>query len=287
MSDTKLKWTGKSFGGYFGNLCFLKLLKLGIYPAYSLLVFVAAYFQIFRGSTCIGARAFLERVLNKKIGRFSFELYKLLFSFGICLLDRTSYFIGDDKITIIDECEDTIRKILSEGKGVVIVTAHVGGWAISGVQLEKYGRKVFVSGVDMEDERLKKLADSVKKRGISSINSSGATDSIEAYSVLRNGGIVAMHADRYAGGRYEKVDFMGAEVSAPISAYALAKAAKVPVLQTVCFREKLFTYKMRTFEPIDASIKLPKECAAEFMKNLEIAIKAKPYQWFNFYDFWK
>ncbi len=287
MANDKINWTGKSFGGYFGNLCFLKLLSLGMYPAYALLVFVAAYFQIFRSSACAGGRAFLSRVMERKVGVFSCELYKLLFSFGVCLLDRTSYLIGHNKIVIFDDCEDVIKNLISNGNGIVVLSAHIGGWAIAGAQLEKYGRKIFVAGADGEDPRLRELAQKVSKRGTLTVSSEGATGNIEAYSVLKNGGIVALHADRYAGGRYEQVKFLGSYVRAPVAAYALAKAARVPVIQTVCFREKLFTYRMKAFVPIDVSKKSPKECATEFMFNLEDAVRQYPYQWFNFYDFWK
>ncbi len=287
MANNKINWTGKSFGGYFGNLCFLKLLKIGMYPAYALLVFVVAYFQIFRSSACAGARIFLEKVLGRKVCTLSRELYKLLFSFGVCLLDRTSYLIGSDKITIIDDCEDLIKSIISNGSGVVVLSAHVGGWAIAGANLEKYGRKVFVAGVNGEDPRLRELAEKVTKRGKLSVSSDGATGNIEAYSILKNGGIVALHGDRFAGGRYEEVDFFGSSVRAPVSAYALARAVKVPVVQIVCFREKLFTYRVKAFSPIDTSEKSNKECAREFMSNLESVLRKYPYQWFNFYDFWK
>lgn len=287
MDNKKIQWTGKSYGGYFGNWCFLKLLKFGMYPAYLLLVFVALYFQVFRPTACKGGLIFLQKVLGRKVGRFSYTLYKLLFSFGVCLLDRTAYFIGGNKISIIDDCENQIRDILESGKGVIVLTAHVGGWAISATQLEKYNRKLFIAGVDLEDSRLRELAESVKKRGKSTINSDGAMGNIQAYSILRAGGIVAMHADRYAGGRFAEVDFFGEKVKAPISAYALANATNVPIIQTVCVREKLFTYRMIPFAISGAEKKSPEKCAEIFMNNLESVMRKNPYQWFNFYDFWK
>ena len=286
MKDSKIQWTGKTYGGYFGNWCFLKLLKFGMYPAYLLLVFVASYFQIFRPTACKGGVIFLEKVLGQKVGRFSFTLYKLLFSFGVCLLDRTAYLIGSDKIKIIDDAEASIKEILSSGKGVIVLTAHIGGWAISATQLEKYGRKLFIAGVDTEDSRLRELAKSVQKRGKSAINTDGAMGNIQAYSILRAGGIVAMHADRYAGGRFVDVEFFGKNVKAPLSPYALAKASGVPIVQTICVREKLFTYRMKALSIIDAEKKSPEECAEIFMKNMESALRVYPYQWFNFYDFW-
>ena len=96
-----------------------------------------------------------------------------------------------------------------------------------------------------------------------------------------------MHADRYAGGRFAEVEFFGEKVKAPLSAYALAKASGVPIVQTICVREKLFTYRMKALSIIDAEKNSPEECAKIFMKNMESALRDYPYQWFNFYNFWE
>ena len=47
MGEAKLKWSGKSHGGYWGNLTFAVLLRAGMLPAYLLLFFVAAFFTLF------------------------------------------------------------------------------------------------------------------------------------------------------------------------------------------------------------------------------------------------
>lgn len=286
MENKKIGWTGKSLGGYFGNLCFFKLLKIGLYPAYALLVFVAAYFQIFRSPKCAGARIFLSKVFGKKIGALSPRLYKLLFSFGVCLLDRSDYLAGNDRIKISDECGGVLRPLLERG-GVVVLTAHFGAWAVSAVELEKFGREIFMPGADAENPKLRELERKERVRGKTRVSTGGAPDNIAAYGVLKRGGIVAMHADRYAGGRFAKVDFLGAPVRAPTAAYSLARAAGAPVVQTACVRESLFSYRLVPLGTIDASALSPEKCAEKFMSNLEKLAREKPYQWFNFYDFWE
>lgn len=282
-------WTGKSYGGYWGNWCFVQLLKVGMYPAYFLLVFVALYFLIFRRKVCAGAAEFLSRVEGRRVSPISLEMYKLIFSFGVCLLDRVARFSGSGKIKIEDECADNIREILSEGRGLVVLTAHVGGWEMSGAELLKYGKKVFVLGTDTENGEIRRLSESARKVATASVSADGnsAYGNIEAYATLKKGGIVALHADRYAGGRFALAKFLGSDVRAPTAAYSLAKAANAPILQTVCFREKLFFYRMENFPPIDACKKTAEDCAAEFMRNLESSVRKHKYQWFNFYDFWE
>ncbi len=280
-------WTGKSYGGYFGNKCFALLLKLGLFPAYLLLVFVAAYFMFFRRKACAGGVRFLSRADGRRVGAFSPETYRLLFSFGVCLLDRAAFYLGSGKIKIDDECKNVLEQLLAGGRGVVVLTAHVGGWEMSGAELFKYGRRVFVVGVDNEDPKIRALGESMRKINKPEVSGGyGAAANIEAYAALKNGAIVAMHADRYAGGRYAEAEFLGGKVKAPTAAYHLAKAANAAVVQTICVREKLFSYRMFAFPPIDAANLVPEECAQTFMRNLQAVAQKYKYQWFNFYDFW-
>lgn len=280
-------WTGKSYGGYFGNKCFALLLKLGLFPAYLLLVFVAAYFMFFRRKACAGGVRFLSRADGRRVGAFSPETYRLLFSFGVCLLDRAAFYLGSGKIKIDDECKNVLEQLLAGGRGVVVLTAHVGGWEMSGAELFKYGRRVFVVGVDNEDPKIRALGESMRKINKPEVSGGyGAAANIEAYAALKNGAIVAMHADRYAGGRYAETEFLGGKVKAPTAAYHLAKAANAAVVQTICVREKLFSYRMFAFPPIDAANLVPEECAQTFMRNLQAVAQKYKYQWFNFYDFW-
>lgn len=280
-------WTGKSYGGYFGNKCFALLLKLGLFPAYLLLVFVAAYFMFFRRRACAGGVRFLSRADGRRVGAFSPETYRLLFSFGVCLLDRAAFYLGSGKIKIDDECKNVLEPLLAGGRGVVVLTAHLGGWEMSGAELFKYDRRVFVVGVDNEDPKIRALGESMRKINKPEVSGGyGAAANIEAYAELKNGAIVAMHADRYAGGRYAEAEFLGGKVKAPTAAYHLAKAANAAVVQTICVREKLFSYRMFAFPPIDAANLAPEECARTFMRNLQAVAQKYKYQWFNFYDFW-
>lgn len=280
------QWTGKSYGGYWGNLCFLKLLKLGLAPAYVLLAFVAAYFMVFRRRAFAGAVEFLSRVNGRKVGAFSAETYKLLFTFGACLLDRTSVMLGESKISMRDECRATLEDAMADGRGVVVLTAHVGGWAAAGTKLSEYGREVVVLGADRENPELQKLAESARKIDAPKIFDDGSLGYVEAYAALKRGAIVAIHADRYAGGRFAEAEFFGSKVKAPTAAFSLAKTAKVKAVQIICTREKKFEYAMRASEVFDPAKTPPDDCARAFMKNLETALRKYKYQWFNFYDFW-
>jgi len=64
-SQTSLRWSGRTRGGYFGNWCFVQLIRrLGVRWAYALLIFVAAYFTLANPSGYRCSKDFLRRVLG-------------------------------------------------------------------------------------------------------------------------------------------------------------------------------------------------------------------------------
>lgn len=296
-SAEKLKWDGKSHGGRWGNACFMRLLGIGMYPAYVLLVFVAAYFMIFRPKTSRGAREYLGKFFEKngRIFLFSPKVYKLFFSFGVCILDKVSYFSKSGKIKCNDTCVEKISELLKKEKGLIILTSHVGGWQIAGAELCKYGRKVGIVGMKNEGDVIAEISESSRELPKPEIiaDTYDAGSLMAAYAALRRGEIVAMHGDRFAGGRGAQVDFFGSRATVPTSAYILAAKSGAPLVQTFCMRKKLFSYEIFAFDPVylenypAAELeKITKTCAQNFMRNLELTLKKYPYQWFNFYEFW-
>lgn len=295
-SDAKPQWTGKSHGGYWGHKSFAVLLRAGMFPAYMLLVFVAAFFVVFRKKYTCGGAEYLGRIFGENIRAVSWKMYRLVFSFGISIIDRVAFFGGNKKIKCADCCEDAIRKLVSGGGGLVVLTAHVGGWQIAGSLLHKYGREVGIVGADNEDEKIAELLDSGRVVDTPKVLGDAADtfSMLPAFSLLRRGGIAAMHGDRYAGGRFAVVDFFGGKVRAPLAAYMLAAKAGVPVVQISCVRESLFNYRMEVLEvfslsqvPQGALEDKARKCAEKFFANLEKKLRETPYQWYNFYNFWE
>ncbi len=280
------KWRGKSYGGKFGTSCFATLLRIGMFPAYILLIFVAAFFVLRRRKALEGSAKYLEL---KRRAIFP-EIFKLAYSFGICMLDKTAYMSGSKKI----KCEDgnvrnTALKILAKNNGVLFLTAHVGGWEMAGSKLTEYKRETAAIGELEEDSEVEsaiKPSRKIPKMKMSS-NPSDTLGLVEAFGVLRRGGVAAAHGDRYAGGRFAKINFLGKPAKMPLSPYILAAKAKCAVIPVVCLRKKLFFYEVEAGDPMYPKNTADAEKGAEmFAKFLEEKLDKYPYQWFNFYDYW-
>ena len=294
MDNKNLKWTGKSAGGRFGNAWFAMLLRIGVFPAYVLLIFVAAFFMVFRQRQCAESSSYLSRIFKRKINGISWNVYKHLFSFGMSILDRYAYFSGAN-IECVDECKNKILSARNRGKGVVLVVSHIGGWSISGGKLAEYECPTGVIGVSQEHEYIENMAEARRTRKLPNMiaTSDDSMAMITAASMLRRNGIVAIHGDRYVAGKFVKTHLLGSEVRIPISAYALAAKTGASIVNVFCVREKIGKYKMfcsdiRVLENLRGTEMLQQyqTCADLYMQDIEKLLTNYPYQWYNFYPFW-
>lgn len=291
MANKKVAWSGKSYGGYWGTLAFISLLKIGLVPAYGLLVFVAAFFILFRRRAVAPICAYLSKIFGCRVPTISLRAYKSVFSFGVSILDRTAYFSGCVSIKVRDCAESIIRESAQEGRGTLVLASHTGGWAIAAGKLAENFPEAAILGADRERLEIRKLVESSRRREKPKVvlDSADSMSAVAIYGILRGGGIAAMHADRNAGGRSASADFFGSRIEAPGAPYICAWHAGARVLQIFCMRESIFKYRMFC-KNIDLSgcstaDEAASSGASQYFSNLEVVLRKYPYQWYNFYDF--
>lgn len=291
MANKKVAWSGKSYGGYWGTLAFISLLKIGLVPAYGLLVFVAAFFILFRRRAVAPICAYLSKISGCRVPTISLRAYKSVFSFGVSILDRTAYFSGCGSIKVRDCAESIIRESAQEGRGTLVLASHTGGWAIAAGKLAENFPEAAILGADRERLEIRKLVESSRRREKPKVvlDSADSMSAVAIYGILRGGGIAAMHADRNAGGRSASADFFGSRIEAPGAPYICAWRAGARVLQIFCMRESIFKYRMFC-KNIDLSgcstaDEAASSGASQYFSNLEVVLRKYPYQWYNFYDF--
>ena len=163
MANKKVAWSGKSYGGYWGTLAFISLLKIGLVPAYGLLVFVAAFFILFRRRAVAPICAYLSKIFGCRVPTISLRAYKSVFSFGVSILDRTAYFSGCGSIKVRDCAESIIRESAQEGRGTLVLASHTGGWAIAAGKLAENFPEAAILGADRERLEIRKLVESSRR----------------------------------------------------------------------------------------------------------------------------
>ena len=124
-------WKGKSRGGKTGYSIFIYLIRhTGLFPAYCLLVFVAAYFVPASPSSTKDIWNYARKILKYGRLRSAFFVYKSYYSFGQSIIDKFAISSGlQDKYAYEFEGEDVLDEVFSSGKGAIILCAHFGNWA--------------------------------------------------------------------------------------------------------------------------------------------------------------
>lgn len=291
-------WTGRSRGGYFGNWFFVWLIRLlGLRSAYAWLVFVAAYFTVSSPRAYRASTDYLRRVLGPKPWwRRPPLVYRHFFSFGVTLLDRLAVVMGRHRMTCVFEGEERFREFLDQGKGIILLGAHVGGWEIAGHLLGRFGIPVNLVVLEKERENLRRLFDRALEGKQFRILTADENPlrSVPIMAALRRGEMVGLHGDRVFGGAGLTVPFLGGEARFPIGAYHLAAVTGAPIFQVFAVRERIGQYRFFTFParfvPRNTVRRNPavlRECVEEYAQRLESVLRRYPYQWYNIYGFWE
>ncbi len=297
-TDSQPRWTGRTRGGYFGNWFFVQLIRiLGLRGAYAWLVFVAAYFTFVSPRSYRASVNYLQRVLGQQPWwRRPLLVYRHFFSFGVMLLDRLAVVMGRRQMGCSFEGEDRFREFLDQGKGIILLGAHVGSWEMGGHLLGRFGIPVNLVVLEKDQENIRRLYSRALEGKQFRILTSDENPlrSIPIMAALRRGEMVAMHGDRAFGGADLTVPFLGGQARFPIGAYHLAAVTGAPIFQVFAVRERIGQYRFFTFPPQfvtrDTVRRDPaalRECVEQYVQRLESVLGQYPYQWYNIYDFWE
>lgn len=183
-----------------------------------------------------------------------------------------------------------ITKLLAEGRGFVIATAHIGPWdgAAQTLALEQ-GTSVMIVMAREDDEAAERLHDEVRDAAQVQVLRIGRhpLDALPALEHLGRGGVVAVQLDRVPPGRpsVETLLFQR-PFAVPSGPFLLAGLARVPVLPVFSARTGYFDRRITIGEPIRPSRRPDarelSNLAQHGISQMEKHIAAHPTQWFHF-----
>ena len=182
----------------------------------------------------------------------------------------------------------------ARGRGVIIVTAHLGNWELGGILLAQRGLPLTVITRDEPSTELTLWRDSYRRRlGIKTVAVGPGHDFsfIEMIRALQRNELVAMLVDRPYTGTGAPVELFGhhSEFStAPALLWQHTDAAVVPafVLQTERGRYLSFADPML---PLEHSADTRESILANTQRiaaHFEAIIREHPEQWFNYVPIW-
>lgn len=175
-------------------------------------------------------------------------------------------------------------------KGVIIATAHSGGWEVAGpLFANHYSLEIMMVMEAERDARAREIHDEARRSiGLQVVHV--GDDPLAALPLLRHlrcGQIVALQVDRVPHGmRSHPVRLLGAPGAIPEGPLRLAQLSGAPIVPIFCARLGFRHYLIEAHAPIYVSRHASSEesdAAAQTLADaLSAFLTAHPTQWFHF-----
>jgi predicted LPLAT superfamily acyltransferase len=276
-----ITWLTQLLGYRFGRVL--------LYP-------VCLYFMLFSPGARAASRAFLARVLGRQPA-FS-DTFRHFHVFASTLHDRIETASGRSAdFDIRLHGDDVLDAVLARGRGCLLLGSHLGSFEILRAAGESR-RGMPVNLVMHEDNArntalwLREMAPELADRVI--MPGEPAT-LLRVRDCLQRGEIVAMLGDRpLDSGRTVICEFLGTGARFPCGPLLTAALLEVPVVLFFCLHRGVRHYDVH-FELLAEHIAIDRTAREEalalwvrrYAARLETHARTAPYNWFNFYDFWK
>ena len=283
------------------NLAILRLmvwisLRLGRPVGRLVLHGITVYFLAFAPAARRASRTYLRRVLGR--APTLADGYRHVLAFASTIHDRI-YLLNErfDLFDIDIVGEDLVRSATAGGQGVLLIGAHLGSFEV----MRAIGRQHSDHAVSMlmYEENARKI-----NATLSAINPSATQDIISlgkmesmllAKEKIEAGHLIGMLADRGLGHDPKRdFDFLGAPAPFPVGPFRVAAILRRPVLFMAGLylggnRYRIHFETLADFAKVerggrDAAIA---EAQQAYAARLEHYCRLAPYNWFNFFDFWR
>jgi len=226
----------------------------------------------------------LVRNLWRNWGRFLLEMFRFERMTDSEIAKLVPEFVGLEHI----------KRAHEKGRGVVVMTAHIGHWELGGILLDHLGYKINVVLYPYESEEKNRMLDKNKAvRGIKIIQSNDPVSlAVNTYNALKRNEIVAIQGDRDVDRSGLRVDFFGRPAYFPKGPVLIAMKTGAPLVPAFTIAGKARKYhpiaepavEMVDTGDFDADLRENMRRAAS---AIEKYVRAYPEQWFNFYGFWE
>ena len=184
--------------------------------------------------------------------------------------------------------EEIIQKALKQGRGVILLSAHLGNWEFGGSMIRQSKYPLAVVSLPHNTAPTNALVNRFREdKGISVIEvDESPFSAIPILKHLRQNGVVAMMGDKDFFGNGKLISFFGKQVRFPIGPVTIAMASGAALIPAFVLKQPDGKYFGVLEEAISLTCKGSREQAIQ--KNLEkIAviyetyIQRYPDQWYN------
>jgi predicted LPLAT superfamily acyltransferase len=222
-------------------------------------------------------------------------------AFALQILDRFAFWFGresDLEFEVIGGA--ALQHLRRKDRGAIVVGAHLGSFDALRALAERDDVIVNVLMFTRNAPRINAILEELSPRTRVRVlePSLGSIDTVlRIRACIARGELVAMLGDRVEpGGRTRscRVSLLGDPVELPEAPYLMAGLIGCPLFFMVALRAGPGRYRVFA-EVLAERVELPRperekrirELAATYAGRLEHYCTLAPYQWFNFFDFWR
>ncbi len=279
---------------------------LGARTARWLLYPIVGYFFLFVPGPRRASRDYLRRIAlcsGAPPPRWR-DTWQHLFAFAESGLDKLVAWMGDIDPAQIDFADRALfDAVLASGRGAVLLGAHLGNLEMAralatGQQLAVVNAVVYTQHAQ-QFNRMLAWANPRFEVNLVQLSKLGPATAIRLQDKIDRGELLAIFGDRTppveggASERVSEVEFLGAPASFAHGPLILASLLDCPVYLFFCLREG-DRYRIH-FELFAQRVELPRRerqqrltCYLQrYAQRLQAHCLKAPFQWFNFYDFWR
>lgn len=265
-------------------------------PTSLLLGPIALYYALTNREARRASSDFLQRVHGRPT-RFSAVVAHLR-TFGQVTLDRLFMLRGQHEcFTVQRTGGEILQRVLDDGRGAVILSAHLGSMAASKIGDARRRERIYIAGFFRNAAMINAALgqfDAGSGARVVHIDPGSPRTVLAVRDLVEAGNLVAIAADRAGlNDRVVQVPFLGQSATFPLGPFILAAILRKPVVLAFALFESPNRYHFHC-ELFSDGIVAPRKgrdaaLRAEIVRyaqRLEHYARLAPMNWFNFYDFW-
>lgn len=257
---------------------------------------IALYFLLAVPAARRASRAYLQRVLPRAVTWQ--DLYRHILAFSSTIHDRL--YLLNDRYELFDiriHGAEPLHALHASGSGCFLFGAHLGSFEmLRSIARDQPGLKVCVAMYPENARQLNGALAAINPHVMMDVVPLGQLDAMLAlHHRLEEGAMVGILADRASGpDKYLELPFLGSPARFPTGPFRMAAMLRHPVyFMAGLYRggnrydvhfELLTDFSSTTTGNREDEIRA---VLAKYVAALEHHCRTAPYNWFNFYDFWK
>jgi len=191
----------------------------------------------------------------------------------------------------IDIPPETMTLLNDPGQGLILASGHLGNWEIAACLLS-YIKPVVGITRKMSNPLTDRLMKKIKPRNRFRLTPKHDSNMGRFISVLRNGEVLALMMDQYAGQRGMMVEFLGRPASSHTAVALLHLVTRTPLCFGYCVRTGRMSFRLKALKPISHRPTGDKErdvraILEKLNRELENAVRQNPEQYLWAHRRWR